>query len=80
MAVEEAKAVKAWEDIFANPEDCARMSVEARVNTRMSSLARIQVPYTARGVVVWARGSCGAGGPGPARACLRWRAFRYHTL
>ena len=38
----ELKAVAAWEEIFVTPEECAKMALEARVNTRMSAVAREQ--------------------------------------
>jgi phage FluMu protein Com len=42
VKVEDDKAVEAWESIFGSPENCALMAVEARVNERMSKLAREQ--------------------------------------
>lgn len=38
----ELKAVAAWEEIFVTPEECAKMALEAKVNIRMSAVAREQ--------------------------------------
>ena len=42
LEAKESKACQAWEDIFHTPEECAKMSIEAKVNTRMSDVAREQ--------------------------------------
>jgi hypothetical protein len=42
LKVEDDKAIEQWESVFGTPENCAIMAVEARVNERMSKLAREQ--------------------------------------
>ena len=40
--MEEEKAVEQWESIWGDPESCAKMAIQSKVNWRMSELARKQ--------------------------------------
>lgn len=42
LLIRDSQAVAAWEDIFGDAVACARAAIEARVNQRMSSIARAQ--------------------------------------
>ena len=48
VKLRDAHAMVAWEDIFGDPDTCARMAIEARISVRMSAVAREQAKIWAK--------------------------------